>query len=107
LDSLRATMWLQTDAQYKKALSLLHKKRGNRVTRVVEDETVGSFSKEKSEKGIDKPLLLKLDRQAWDDRLRRVSAVFKAFPDVFDSTAKLSVNHQVRYIVTTEGTELV
>jgi len=43
LDSLRATMWLQTDAQYKKALSLLHKKRGNRVTRVVEDESVGKL----------------------------------------------------------------
>jgi TldD protein len=107
LDSLRATMWLQTDAQYKKALSLLHKKRGNRVTRVVEDESVGSFSKEKSERGVDKPIAVKIDRTAWDDRLRRVSAVFKAFPDVFDSTAKLSVNHQVRYIVTSEGTELI
>jgi predicted Zn-dependent protease len=107
LDSLRATMWLQTDAQYKRALSLLHKKRGNRVTRVVEDESVGSFSKEKSERAIDKPIAVKIDRTAWDDRLRRVSAAFKAFPDVFDSTAKLSVNHQVRYIVTTEGTELI
>jgi TldD protein len=107
LDSLRATLWLQTDAQYKKALSLLHKKRGNRVTRVVEDETVGSFSKEKSEKAVDKPIVVKLDRAAWDNRLRKVSAAFKAFPEVFDSQAKLSVNHQVRYIVTTEGTELV
>jgi TldD protein len=107
LDSLRATMWLQTDAQYKRALSLLHKKRGNRVTRVVEDETVNSFSKEKSEKAVDKPIVLKLDRTAWDDRLRRVSAVFKAFPEVFDSQAKLSVNHQTRYIVTSEGTELI
>jgi predicted Zn-dependent protease len=107
LDSLRATMWLQTDAQYKKALSLLHKKRGNRVTRVVEDESVGSFSKEKAERAVDKPITLKLDRGAWDDRLRRVSAVFKAFPDVFDSTAKLSVNHQVRYLVSSEGTELI
>jgi predicted Zn-dependent protease len=107
VDSLRATLWLQTDEQYKKALSLLHKKRGNRVTRVVEDESVGSFSKEKSEKSIDKPMVFKVDRNAWDDRLRQVSAVFKAFPEVFDSQAKLSVNHQVRYLVTTEGTQLI
>jgi TldD protein len=107
VESLRATLWLQTDAQYKKALSLLHKKRGNRVTRVVEDETVGSFSKERPEKGVDKPVSVKLDRAAWDERLRRVSAAFKAFPDVFDSQAKLSVNHQTRYVVTSEGTELV
>lgn len=107
LDALRATMWLQTDAQYKKALSLLHKKRGNRVTRVVEDETVGSFSKEKSEKAVDKAVVVKLDRAAWADRLRRVSAAFKTFPEIFDSQVKLSVNHQTRYLVSTEGTELI
>jgi TldD protein len=107
LDALRATLWLQTDAQYKKALSLLHKKRGNRVTRVVEDESVGSFSKEKSAKAVDKPIVLKMDRAAWDNRLRKISALFKSYPEVFDSQAKLSVNHQTRYLVTTEGTELV
>jgi TldD protein len=107
VDSLRATLWLQTDEQYKKALSLLHKKRGNRVTRVVEDESVGSFSKEKAQKAVDKPMDFKVDRAVWDNRLRKISAVFKAYPEVFDSQAKLSVNHQVRWVVTTEGTELV
>src|SRR4051794_3283452 len=69
MDSLRATMWLQTDAQYKKALSLLHKKRGSRVTKVVEDETVDSFSREKPTKSLDKAIAFKVDRAAWDDRL--------------------------------------
>jgi TldD protein len=107
LDALRATLWLQTDAQYKKALSLLHKKRGNRVTRVVEDESVSSFSKEKAEKSVDKPVAVKPDRAAWSERMRKVSALFKAFPDVFDSQAKLSINHQTRYLVSSEGTELI
>ena len=48
-----------------------------------------------------------VDRAAWDDRLRRISAVFKTYPEVFDSQIKLSVNHQTRYVVTTEGTELI
>ena len=48
-----------------------------------------------------------VDRAAWRDRLRRVSAEFKAFPDIFDSQVKLNVSHQTRYLVTTEGTELV
>jgi predicted Zn-dependent protease len=107
LDALRATMWLQTDAQYKKALSLLHKKRGNRVTRMVEDESLGSFSREKAEKAVDPKLAVSVDRAAWRERLRRVSGAFKAFPEVFDSQAKLSVSHQTRWIVTSEGTELV
>jgi TldD protein len=107
IPALRATMWLQTDAQYKKALSLLHKKRGARVTKVVEDESVNSFSQERAEKAIDKPLTVKLDRAAWGDRLRKISAVFKSYADVFDAQVKLSVNHQIRTLVSTEGTELV
>jgi TldD protein len=107
IDVLRATLWLQTDAQYKRALSLLHKKRGNRVTKVVEDESVGSFSKETPERAMDRPVVVKVNRPAWEERLRRASAVFKSYPDVFDAQIKLSVNHQTRYLVTTEGTELV
>jgi TldD protein len=107
MDALRATMWLQTDVKYKRALSLLHKKRGARVTKVVEDETVASFSKETPARSVDAPVTVKVDRAAWRDRLRRVSAELKAFPDIFDSQVKLNVSHQTRYIVSTEGTELV
>ena len=107
VDVLRATLWLQTDARYKQALALLHKKRGARVTKMVEDESVASFSREKPQRAVDKPITLKLDRAVWENRLRRVSALFKVYPEIFDSQVKLSVDHQTRYIVTTEGTELV
>jgi TldD protein len=107
VDALRATLWLQTDVKYKRALALLHKKRGARVTNVVEDESVASFSKEQPAKSIDSPVTVTVDRAAWRTRLRRVSAEFKAFPDIFDSQVKLNVSHQTRYLVSNEGTELV
>jgi predicted Zn-dependent protease len=107
LEALRATLWLQTDVRYKRALALLHKKRGARVTRVVEDETVGSFSREDPAKAIDPPVAIALDREAWRGRLRRASASFKKHPEIFDAQVKLSVNRQTRYIVTTEGSELI
>jgi len=107
VDALRATLWLQTDARYKQALATLHKKRGARVTKMVEDESMASFSREKPQHAVDKPITVKLDRASWENRLRRVSALFKAFPEIFDSQVKLSVDHQTRFIVTTEGTELV
>jgi len=107
VDALRATLWLQTDVKYKRALSLLHKKRGSRVTTMVEDETVPSFSREEPQKAVDPRIEVKVDRAAWRDRLKRVSAVFKSYPEIFDSQVKLSVSHQTRYLVTTEGTELV
>ncbi|MGD0839243.1 MAG: TldD/PmbA family protein, partial [Polyangia bacterium] len=106
-DGLRATLWLQTDARYKQALAALHKKRGARVTKMVEDEKLPSFSHEKPERAIDAPIELHLDRAQWEARLRRVSALFKQYPEIFDAQVKLSVDHQTRFIVTSEGSELV
>ena len=107
VEALRATLWLQTDVKYKRALALLHKKRGARVTKVVEDESVASFSREDAARAIDPPLQVKVDRAAWANRLRQVSGIFRGYPEIFDSQVKLSVSHQTRFIVTSEGTELV
>jgi predicted Zn-dependent protease len=107
VDAMRATMWLQTDARYKQALAALHKKRGTRVTKMVEDEKMPSFSREKTARAVDPPIHLSLDRAVWSERLRRISALFKAYPEIFDSQVKLSADHQTRYLVTSEGTELV
>jgi TldD protein len=107
VDALRSTLWLQSDIAYKKALSLLHKKRGNRVTRVVEDESLASFSREQGQKSIDPPVTTNVDRAAWEQRLRRLSALFKTDPQIFNAQAKLSVSHQTRYLVSSEGTELI
>ena len=107
VDALRATLWLQTDARYKQALALLHKKRGARVTKMVEDESVASFSRERPRRAVDKALTVRIDRATWADRLRRISALFKAYPEIFDSQVKLNVDHQIRTIVTSEGSELI
>ena len=107
IDGLRATMWLQTDVRYKQALATLHKKRGARVTKMVEDEKMPSFSREKPSHAVDAPIELRMDRAKWDDRLRRISALFKKYPEIFDAQVKLSADHQTRFIVTSEGTELV
>ena len=107
VDALRATLWLQTDVKYKRALSLLHKKRGARVTKVVEDESVASFSREEAARAVDPAVNVKVDRAAWADRLRRVSASFRSYPEIFDSQIKLNVSHQTRFVVTSEGTELI
>jgi predicted Zn-dependent protease len=106
-EALRATLWLLTDARYKQALTALHKKRGARVSKVVEDESVASFSKEAPTRAIDPALNVAFDKALWSERLRAASAVFKRHPDIFDAEVKLQVSHQVRTMVTTENTELV
>lgn len=107
IEAIRGSLWLQTDAKYKAALSSLHKKRGKRVSEVIEDVTLPSFSKEPPSTHIDKRLTPSLDHDLWVRRLKVASAQFRKDPKIFDSTIKLSLSHQIRTIVTTEGTELV
>ncbi|HEY0714095.1 MAG TPA: metallopeptidase TldD-related protein, partial [Polyangia bacterium] len=107
IEALRTTLWLQTDVKYKRALALLHKKRGARATKMVEDETVASFSKEQPARAIDPILNVAVDRAGWSGKMRRISAAFRSYPQIFDSQVKLNVSHQTRFIVTSEGSELI
>jgi predicted Zn-dependent protease len=105
-DSLRATLWLLTDARYKKALSAYAKKRGRRATAIVEDENLPSFSKEKPIKHADPQTPF-----AWDDtdleaRARKASAIFKNYPDLFDATVKISADRVVRWFTNSEGAQV-
>jgi TldD protein len=106
-DALRGTLWLLTDARYKAALSALNQKRGTRATKVIEDESLGSFAKVPVQRGADPATKLVVDRVAWQKALRAASAVMKQHPDIFDSELRLQVTHETRYLVTSEGTQLI
>jgi len=107
VEVLRATLWLQTDAEYKSALSALHKKRGKRVTNVVEDENLPSFSRTTKQIHIDAPVPIAFEMEVWREKLRRLSALFKRHPTIFDSSIKVSLSHQTRTLATSEGTALI
>src|SRR6185295_1075937 len=106
-DALRGMLWLLTDARYKSALSALNLKRGHRATTLVEDETVASFAHAPAITLADKVRPLKVDRAAWDGRLRNASAVLKKHTAIFDSSVRFQVSHETRTLVTSEGTRLV
>lgn len=105
--ALRATLWLLTDAKYKRALAAYAKKRGKRATTIVEDEHLPSFSREKPAKHVDPPAPLKLDEAQVAERVRAASALFKQYPDLFDATVKLGADRVVRYFVNSEGSQVV
>jgi len=103
VDGLRATLWLLTDAKYKKALGAYAKKRGKRATTVVEDENLPSFSREKALQHADPVLAFTWDRDTFAERVRRASSLFKKYPDLFEATVKIQADHVVRWFVNCEG----
>ena len=105
--ALRTTLWLLTDVKYKKALSEYAKKRARRVTAVVEDESLPSFSKEKPTTAIDTPAGITWDEAAIAERARRASLLYRKHPELFEATVRFSLDRTTRYLVNSEGSTVV
>ncbi len=105
-DGLRGQLWLLTDTRYKQALALLHEKRGQRATTVVEDADLPSFARTRPVSHADAVAPVSVDAARWATELRNASRAFAAHSAIFDDALSLSVQHERRWLVTSEGTRL-
>ena len=103
-EALRGTLWLLTDAKYKKALGAYAKKRGKRATTISEDENLPSFSREPAARHVDATTPFVWDEQSLLVRATRASALFKQYPDLFEGAVKISGDRVTRWFVNSEGT---
>jgi predicted Zn-dependent protease len=104
--ALRAALWLATDARYKDATEDLVKVRSERAIDVREDDTSDDFSEDSPASFVGPPAALDLDQPAWDKRVRSLSEVFRAHPELVEAKADLRVSAETRYVVTSEGASL-
>jgi TldD protein len=104
--ALRGTLWLLTDAKYKKALGAYAKKRGKRATTISEDESLPSFSREPAAHHVDGAAAFQWDDATLSARAAKASALFKQYPDLFEGAVKISGDHVTRWFVNSEGTSV-
>jgi TldD protein len=105
--ALRNALWLVTDEKYKEALSSYFKKKSKGVYRAEETERAPSFTREPPQRHVDPPLPFAFDRTRWRGHVRRLTAIFREHPDVFDSNMKVTAEKQVRWFTSSEGSALV
>jgi predicted Zn-dependent protease len=96
-------MWLATDGAYKQALEQLAAKRSFIKTKV-QPEEIPDFSREEATKTIAPKKLLTFDQKKWEGALRRLSAIFREFPVIYDSSISLNVRFSHKYFINSEGT---
>ena len=105
--ALRTALWLATDERYKEALSSYFKKKSREVYRAADEARAPSFSREAPNRHVDPPLPFTFDRERWSAVVRDATALFRAHPDVFDSSVKVTAEKQVRWFASSEGAGLV
>ena len=101
-DALRHDLWLATDAAYKEALEQLAQKRAFLQNRL-QDEPVPDFSVEGASVLVEPPAESTFDAEAWQGTVRRLSAVFREYPAIDESSVTLRVERGHKYLVNSDG----
>lgn len=107
-DLIRQEFWQETDAAYKAALQDMGGKKAWRKKNVMTEEAgLADLAQAKPLQMILKsPQSFSFDRQQWEQNVCELSAIFKEYPDLFNSSVTFSGLDMEIYLQTTEGTKL-
>ena len=106
--AISRVLWELTDREYKKASPAYLKIKTNTAVRSEEEDKSPDFSTEKPQDHVDASLpKFNLDEKIWTDRVRRLSAEFRKYPEIYSSVVVFSVSKSESTYVSTEGSGLV
>jgi len=107
VDAIRRAIWLETDSQYRAAAeALLRIETGKEVKVQTAEGRAPDFSREKPQVHFGPRAWYKLDRQPWEERVRRITREFHNTPEILNSIATFSAIAENQYQATSEGTRL-
>jgi TldD protein len=103
-DAIRAVLWHFTDQRYKQALEQFTKVRTNVQVKVAQEDSSADFSREEPQKYSEPAVDIHLNRALWEDKVRKYSAPFAKYTNIYEATALLQSQVETRWFVNTEGT---
>ena len=104
--NLRENLWLGTDRAYKTALESMGRKKASMNSAAAAIDKLPDFSKTEPVVGILKVQHKNLDEAAWTNRVKQLSAVFNAYPEVLSSGVEFESIKGTTYVLTSDGTAL-
>ena len=107
-DAIARVLWHLTDREYEQASAAFLKVKTNTAVRSEEEDKSPDFSQESPQTHLDdsRPHVL-LDQKVWEDRVRRVSAGFLKYPEVYSSGVVLTVLASRSDLATSDGTAVI
>ncbi len=103
-DAIERSLWFATNRGYGKALDALEKVKTEQQVRAKEEDASGDFSTEQAQSAALPPASkLDVDKAAWEARLREITGVFRAYPQIIFDTAAMQTSRETDYFVSSEG----
>jgi len=107
-EALARSLWLATNAGYGKALENYLQVKTAAEVRAKEEDSSPDFSQEAPQVYLGKPAPpVKIDRAAWEQRIRALSLIFRDFPDVNQNMVMLAAQSETDYFVSSEGSRVL
>jgi predicted Zn-dependent protease len=103
-DAIRAVLWHFTDQHYKQALEQFTKVRTNVQVKVAQEDSSADFSREEPQQFSEPAVDIHLNRALWEDKVRKYSAPFAKYTNIYEATSFLQSEVETRWFVNTEGT---
>jgi TldD protein len=106
--AIQRSLWWATNTGYGKALQSYLQVKTETEVRAKEEDTSPDFSKDAAQNAQAQPVSApKVDKQAWSQRLRALSDIFRAYPHVYSNFVLLNVRGETGYFVSSEGAKIV
>ena len=102
---LRRYLWLMTDSAYKSAVEAISRKRAA-LRSIQQGEQLNDFAHAEPVKSIRQIKRLTIDEEQWANRVRTLSTIFAAYPDVKTSGVELNASEGGFSLVNSEGSEV-
>ncbi|HSA93989.1 MAG TPA: metallopeptidase TldD-related protein [Terriglobales bacterium] len=106
--AIARALWLTTDRQYKVASRALLEVQTEHKVKAEEEDSSPDFSSQKPQVFIGRPgTASRVDREVWRERVKRLSGLFREYPEIYGSYVTLVTDTSTRYFVSSEGSRVL
>lgn len=106
-DAIARTLWELTNREYRRASPAYAKVVTNTAVQAVEEDKSPDFSEETPQTQIDAPAApVAFNQKDWEEKIRKYSAAFRKYPDIYSSTVTLQLEQTTSYFVSSEGSKV-
>ena len=106
--AIERSLWWATNTEYRNALQTYLRVKTEQQVRAKEEDTSPDFSQEKPVTANGTPVTPPhIDTEAWNNRIKALSAVFRNYPHIYANFVILSVDDETSYFLSSEGTQVV
>ena len=103
LEAIKSSIWLTVDSAYKRAVDTYLRIKTQKETSVADEYPADNFSPAEALVSVNPNVKISVNKALWETKLRKLSEVFKKYPEIYSSNITFSADAINRYFVSSEG----